>query len=561
MKIVLGQNLLYISIISAVLIVLLFAVRSIFGRKIHRIFFSLEWTVVLLRLIIPFCVTIPVSGADRLTAVFEFLGKLPFMDYVWIWFTGACIAASVFVVHYIFCGRVLREALPLQKVPGMDEEMFTFMGIHVYVSDRISSPITFGIFHQKVLLPKYYMKLSREQLKYILIHEKNHMNGHDNFKKFLVILAVCIHWFNPFAWLMYVCCNRDMELACDEKVIRQTGESCREEYANALISLASEEMLTQSVYSGFSGSAIRERVIRIMGYQKVKSKDYAAGVIVALLSMMVFAIPVKPETVQPVQEPVVYDAVEVVEILEEDSSGSKVNVTARTREGVKLCFRIFPRKGFACTNGAVFTPYLPEGEKWRAGMDSKYRGIVTVPEAVEYKGKQYPVKGIGPYTFFQCEYVKEIILPDTVREIKDKAFYKCRSIRKISLPVELELMSTNPFMGCDSLEAFEMNGPSQGQYQVKDGILYTDYGRFLKVYPQGRKKRKVVIDDTVTQIASCAFYGAGMRKVKLPKSMIRVKSRCFQNCRILTEVEVYRKTQLADDIFTGAGWAQIQRYD
>lgn len=568
MKIVLEYNLIYISFIATILIALLVMTRGILGRRIHRIFFSLIWMIVLLRLILPLCVTVPVNRMERFVSGFEWLENISFSGYIWIWGAGALTVAAFFAVRYWMGGRMLREAIPIQKVPDIDEEMFTFMGIKVYVSDRISSPITYGIFKQKVLLPKYYMSLTREQLKFILIHEKIHIDSHDNLNKFLIIAAVCIHWFNPFAWLMYIFCNRDLELACDEKVIRQVGEESREEYANTLISLADSRAMGKAVYSGFAGSAMKERIVMIMKYHRVRGWNYLLYAGVALFSMLVFALPVQTEEREnvPVAKEIkngqeeTLEAVDVVRVIEEDSIGTKADVAVRTKEGVSLRMKILLRKEIAVTNG-IFVSYSNKGNEWKAGLDSEYDGTVTIPEAVRYKGQIYPVQGIGNYTFYQCRKLKNVIIPDSVKEIKEKAFNDCESLETLQMPAELELVEANPFIGCSSLRAFKKSGEMRGQYQVIEGVLYTDYGRFLKVFPQGKKKRKFVVKDDVSQIAVSGFYGAEVECVKLPKTMLRVKSRAFHNCRNLKVVEAGKDTVFSKDAFLGAGGAQIKRYD
>lgn len=579
MKIVLEYHVFYISVVATALIALLLLVRGLWGRKIRKVFCTIVWTVVLLRLIVPLGMVVPVSWPECLRAAYEWLARVPFSKAVWIWLAGVLVTAAVFVVRYVIWGRILREALPIQKVPDIDEEMFTFMGIRVFVSDRISSPVTFGIIRQKVLLPKYYMNLSREQLKYILIHEKIHIDRHDNLHKFLIICAVCIHWFNPFVWLMYVCGNRDIELACDERVIRQVGEKGRAEYAGVLISLASKDMIGEPAYSGFAGSAIRKRIVMIMGYQKAKKWNLALYAAAAVVCVLAFVIPgqteasvgvrtangtgvradsVKPRAGDDDLEIRVYDTAETERILKRDSAGARVYVTAKTREGVELNFRILLNKKEAVTNSGVLTSYLPEGENWKAGMDDAYSGRITIPEAVVFEGEQYFVKKIGSYTFSECRKIKQVHIPDTVHEIQAKAFYGCESIKKVRLSSALEVMGVNPFMGCRSLQAFEMP-ESRTQYQVKDGALYTDFGRFLKVFPQGRREQHVVIGRDVTQIATRAFYGASMQSVTLPDGMVRVKSRAFQNCGQLTRVNAGQKTRFAEDAFEGAPLACVAR--
>lgn len=575
MKIVLEYNVIYISIISSFLIILLLLVRGFFGTKIHKVFFTLAWTFILMRLVLPIGMVIPAERPEWIMKIHGSLKEVSFSWFAWIWFAGACITGIVFIVRYVMCGRMLREALPIQKVPDIDEEMFTFMGIRVYVSDRISSPITFGIFQQKVLLPRYYMNLTREQLKFILIHEKIHIDCHDNLHKFFIILAVCIHWFNPFAWLMYVCSNRDIELACDEKVIRQVGEVDREGYANVLISLASEEVVGKAVYSGFAGSAIKKRIMMIMGYRNMRKWNYLLYAAALIVLIPAFAIPGHAEDnggAASAQEQLhpsggdsadllkdkVYDAVPIEHVLKLDDFGARAYVSALTKEGVELNFKLLLNKEVAVTNSAILTLYLPDGKEWEAGLDDTYDGVVTIPEAVIFRGKQYPVTKISSYTFYNCKNLKEVRMPDTIKEIETKAFYHCESMKRIKLPVSLETMGVNPFIGCISLEAFEMP-ESRTQYQVKDGVLYTDFGRYLKVFPQGKKQDHITLDRDVLQIATLAFYGSEIQSVMLPKAMVRVKSRSFQNCKSLLEVTAGQNTRFAADAFEGARQAHVVR--
>lgn len=557
MRIVFEHNIFYMSVISAVLICLLLAARFAGGRRLRRMFFSIAWVLVLGRLLLPVSMIMSFEYPNVLYNVFEWLLRVPATPYVLIWAAGALVVGSVFVGRYVMCGRMLREALPIQKVPDIDEEMFTFMGIHVYVSDRIHSPVTYGIWHQRVLLPKYYVELSREQLKYILIHEKIHIDYHDNLKKFLVILAVCLHWFNPFVWLMYLCYNQDLELACDEKVIVQVGEDRREQYARVLISLAGERLSAHPVYSGFSANSIKERIVMIMRGRKSGVLSYVFCVLAALVSVAVFAVPARMEKKDAGPK-----AVDVQRVIHEDSMGAYAEVVVRTTERVELRMKIFIQKGFAITSGS-FISFQTSGKTWRAGIDDKYAGGVTIPEAVRYRQKVYPVTGIGNCSFYQCRNLKYVVIPDTVKEIKQRAFQSCESIRTLRMPKSLELVEENPFVGCKALEQFTKprDGEMKGQYRVEDGILYTDYGRFLKVFPQGRKIERYQVKEGVKQIAIGGFYGAQIKQVDLPKSMLRVKSRAFQNCRQLQGIRAYRGTVFSKDARLGAPRAEIRYYD
>lgn len=123
MKIILEDNLFYISIISTVLISLLVGARFLLGRRIHRVFFSLAWMIVLVRLLLPLCVSVSVGWPKILDQVNGWIRSVPTGRYFLIWAAGAAVTVTFFVVRYVMWGRILREALPIQKVPDIDEEM------------------------------------------------------------------------------------------------------------------------------------------------------------------------------------------------------------------------------------------------------------------------------------------------------------------------------------------------------------------------------------------------------------------------------------------------------
>ena len=100
---------------------------------------------------------------------------------------------------------------------------------------RISSPLTFGVLRPVILVPKKTDWTDETALRYVLEHEFVHIQRFDVLSKLLLIAAVCVHWFNPLVWVMYVLANRDLELSCDETVLRRFGGDVRAAYARVLI--------------------------------------------------------------------------------------------------------------------------------------------------------------------------------------------------------------------------------------------------------------------------------------------------------------------------------------
>lgn len=125
---------------------------------------------------------------------------------------------------------------------------------------------------------KYFMMLwgvALLRLKFVLAHEAVHVRRGDNLWKIVMMMAVCIHWFNPLVWIMYVLFTRDMELSCDEKVLSRFGERAKREYARALVGLAEKQYRFSLFAQGFGKSAIKERIEAIMKFKKATALSTA----------------------------------------------------------------------------------------------------------------------------------------------------------------------------------------------------------------------------------------------------------------------------------------------
>ncbi len=145
--------------------------------------------------------------------------------------------------------------------------------ITVKVSDRVTSPLTYGIINPVIILPKN-PPADSEEMRFALAHELVHIRRFDVLLKIMLTAAACVHWFNPLAWAMLSLANRDIELSCDEAVLKQLG--CRrEDYAMALIRF--EEKRSVPTEAAFGRNAVRERIEAIMKFRKTT----LAGIIVS----------------------------------------------------------------------------------------------------------------------------------------------------------------------------------------------------------------------------------------------------------------------------------------
>lgn len=135
----------------------------------------------------------------------------------------------------------------------------------VWQCDGISTPFVLGIVRPRIYLPS---DLDPSQTEYVIAHERVHLKRHDHWWKPFGFLVLSIHWFNPLCWFSYILFCRDMELACDECVIRTADEPYKKAYAEALLACsAGQKMITASPLA-FGEVGVKERIRSIMSYKK-----------------------------------------------------------------------------------------------------------------------------------------------------------------------------------------------------------------------------------------------------------------------------------------------------
>ena len=130
----------------------------------------------------------------------------------------------------------------------------------------LSTPLAYGLIHLVILMPKNVDWGNERQLQYMLFHEYVHICRLDAISKFIVATTICIHWFNPMVWVLYVLFNRDIELACDECVVHHFGGNDRAAYARTLISMEEQRQGFAPFYNYFAKNAIEERIESIMRF-------------------------------------------------------------------------------------------------------------------------------------------------------------------------------------------------------------------------------------------------------------------------------------------------------
>lgn len=316
------MSLLQMSISGAVFIAAIVIIRGLTINKLPKKTFLILWEMALLRLLVPFSIpsafsvytainrslSAPASPGIERNAIIPAVTHLdpmltvqrmeqlstntpaPVSMWFAVWFAGMALFALFFSISYVRCLREFQTALPISNdfISQWLKEGPLKRSVRVRQS-RISTPLTYGIFHPVILMPKNTDWSNKNQLQYILSHEYTHIRRNDTVTKLVLTLTLCVHWFNPMVWVMYVLFTRDIELACDEMVVRQFGETSKSAYSRMLIDMEAKRSGLSPFCNNFSKNAIEERIVAIMKIKKTSVFAIVAAVILIVGAATAFA--------------------------------------------------------------------------------------------------------------------------------------------------------------------------------------------------------------------------------------------------------------------------------
>ena len=293
------MSLFQMSVAGGVLILFIVVIRALAIHRLPKTTFLALWMIAALRLLLPFSIPLPFNihiGLDVFSDVVQELpsgniastlpGDSPpsydigtavpspatehISTFEILWLVGVLLLAIYFSISYFRSMRKFRMSIP-DNTPYIQNWLTAHQisrPLAVRSSDLISSPLTYGILHPVILLPKKLDRNDQVALKYVLTHEYVHIRRFDAITKILFAAVLCIHWFNPLVWGMYVLANRDTELSCDAWVIRMTGVKNRSSYALMLIKMEERRNGMSALWNHFGKNAISERIEAIMKFKK-----------------------------------------------------------------------------------------------------------------------------------------------------------------------------------------------------------------------------------------------------------------------------------------------------
>ena len=168
-----------------------------------------------------------------------------------IWIIGIVFLLSYSFVTLLQLKKRLKPATPFRD--------------NIFLSDKIDTAFVLGALHPKIYLPNH---LTDGQREHILLHEQTHIERFDHLVKLLSFFALCFHWFNPLVWIAFFVSGKDMEMSCDESVIKRLGSNIKKDYSTSLLTLTTGKRMVGGAPLAFGEGDTKGRIKNVLSYRK-----------------------------------------------------------------------------------------------------------------------------------------------------------------------------------------------------------------------------------------------------------------------------------------------------
>ena len=187
----------------------------------------------------------------------------------WLWLLGIAVMLIYSFVTIYLLKRRLRGSVLMKD--------------NIYEADNIKTPFVLGFIKPKIYIPA---ALNIDEKGYIILHEQTHIKRNDHIIKLIAYFTLCLHWFNPFVWLAFVLMGTDMELSCDERVLKELGSGIKKDYSASLLSLSTGHRIINGSPLAFGEGGIKTRIKNVLNFKK----SSRIIIIVAVALVAVFSI-------------------------------------------------------------------------------------------------------------------------------------------------------------------------------------------------------------------------------------------------------------------------------
>lgn len=203
----------------------------------------------------------------------DFINPLLIITYIAsiVWVVGMAVMLLYTLISYLRILKNVREATPLKE--------------NIWLCDNISTPFILGIFKPRIFLPS---SMSEQDMEFVVAHEKAHLKRRDHWWKPLGFALLTVYWFNPVLWVAYVLLCRDIELACDEKVIKEMGAEIKKPYSEALINCSVPRKMISACPLAFGETGVKGRIKSVLNYKKPAFWLIIVAVVICIITSVCF---------------------------------------------------------------------------------------------------------------------------------------------------------------------------------------------------------------------------------------------------------------------------------
>lgn len=346
--------------------------------------------------------------------------EAPMSIATYVWMIGVLGMVIYSIVSYVRLRSKLSVVVPLRD--------------NIFIADDIKSPFVVGLFRPKIYLP---CNLGDKEQEYIILHEQHHIKRLDHVMKALAFLALAIHWFNPLVWVAFILASKDMEMSCDEAVIRKVGGDVRADYSASLLTLATGRRIIAGTPLAFGEGDTKGRINNLSKWKK-------PAVWVMLAALVVFIVVVICLSTNPVSY----------------SESIRVNGVIYTQDGDDVSALPEGSTEIGMLEGVYHrSKELPDKDYYATNIDEKYAGCPIYQSGAEF-AVIYLEDFAGFYIPFRAEQYGDF--EEAITDANNKDNVQVFDV----YPVDAKTVLAGFTTGNDlSFATFEKN--NQGEYKMR----------------------------------------------------------------------------------------------
>ncbi len=393
----------------------------------------------------------------------------------YIWLAGVGVMLTYAVINYLVLKRRVSASVPCEN--------------SVRKSERVDTPFILGVFRPRIYLP---FGLSEQTEQSVVAHENAHIKRKDHLIKPLGYAILSVYWFNPLVWVAYILLCRDIESACDEKVIKNMNTEARQVYATALLECSMRKNYIAACPLAFGELGVKDRVKNTMSYKKPAFWVVISAVIICVTVAALFLS--SPQVFLGDTSETVSD--EESALIENPASDFEYEVNE-------------------AENGIIIIKYIGISENVVIPAEIDGLPVVSIQGVPPEPGQAYQIGA------FEDSNIKTVVLPASITIIGDAAFSQCADLIEITLPDSLTELGKAAFRDCRSLKTIEI----PGSIKVLEDNALAQSGL-----------ETIVLNDGLEVIGDAAFQNSKISEITLPSTVKRLGDGTFLGCEQLTKV-------------------------